>query len=148
MQNEVGTNLRNKVKELDKKLSNIEKYIESNEILKFKNSLVRYFNLTKVFQKFFTDNPLSQILDDTNPLSELTHKRRLSSSGVGGLNKKNVKLEVREIHPSHFGRVCPIETSEGKNVGLVLSLAKDIKINNLGFIESPFYFRLICLINL
>lgn len=99
-----------------------------------------YFDLTVGLKKFFTDNPLSQSMDDTNPLSELTHKRRLSSFGVGGLKKENVKLDIREIHPSHFGRVCPIETSEGKNAGLVLSLAKDVRLNNFGFIESPFYF--------
>lgn len=130
------------LKNLYRKLTVVEMYANELEFHRIENSLVEYFNLGlgKAFNRFFADNPLSQIMDDTNPLSELTHKRRLSSSGVGGLNKENVKLEVREIHPSHFGRVCPIETSEGKNAGLVLSLAKNVRVNNFGFIESPFYF--------
>lgn len=140
MQNQIRVVLAEMVENLDDKLLSVEKYVKNEEFSKLEKSLIKYFDLTKGFEKFFVDNPLSQIMDDTNPLSELTHKRRVSSSGVGGLNKENVKLEVREIHPSHFGRVCPIETSEGKNAGLVLSLAKNVRLNNFGFIESPFYF--------
>jgi DNA-directed RNA polymerase subunit beta len=140
MQNQVRMILSELLEDLDDKLRGVEKYVKNEEFSKLEKSVVKYFDLTKGFEKFFVDNPLSQIMDDTNPLSELTHKRRVSSSGVGGLNKENVKLEVREIHPSHFGRVCPIETSEGKNAGLVLSLAKNVRVNNFGFIESPFYF--------
>lgn len=140
MQNQVRVVLAEMLENLNDKLFSVDKYLNYDECSQLEKRLVKYFNLTKGFKKFFVDNPLSQIMDDTNPLSELTHKRRLSSSGIGGLNKENVKLEVREIHPSHFGRVCPIETSEGKNAGLVLSLAKNVRVNNFGFIESPFYF--------
>lgn len=142
MQNHVKLILLEMLESLNDKLSIGEQYVNAEKFSKLEKSFIKYFNfnLTKGFNKFFVDNPLSQIMDDTNPLSELTHKRRVSSSGIGGLNKENVKLEVREIHPSHFGRVCPIETSEGKNAGLVLSLAKNVHLNNFGFIESPFYF--------
>jgi DNA-directed RNA polymerase beta subunit len=140
MQNQVQLVIKDKVKNLEFKLKNTLQYAASGDFSKLEKSVIRYFNLTQGFYKFFSVNPLSQIMDDTNPLSELTHKRRISSFGLGGLTKDNVKLEVREIYPSYFGRVCPIETSEGKNAGLVLSLAKNVRINNFGFIESPFYF--------
>lgn len=80
-------------------------------------------------------------MDDTNPLSEITHKRKLSCFGIGAIDRKRANLSVREIDTSHFGKVCPIETSEGKNAGLILSLAKDINLNKHGFIETPFYKR-------
>lgn len=78
-------------------------------------------------------------MEETNPLTEVTHKRKISSFGIGALDKKNANLEVREIHPSHYGRICPIETAEGKNAGLIWSLAKEAIINKKGFIETPFY---------
>jgi DNA-directed RNA polymerase subunit beta len=90
-------------------------------------------------RKFFNTNPLSQLLDEINSLAEITHKRKLSSFGVGALDKKKANLNVREIHPSQFGRLCPIETAEGKNAGLVLSLAKDVELDKYGFIASPLY---------
>jgi DNA-directed RNA polymerase subunit beta len=140
MQNNVRLIIEDKIANFKEKSETLLDYSEKEELVKLETSLTNYFDLTKGFTKFFSINPLSQLMDDTNPLSELTHKRRLSSFGVGGLNKENVKLDIREIHPSHFTRVCPIETSEGKNAGLVLSLAKYVRINNFGFIESPFYF--------
>lgn len=88
------------------------------------------------------NSPLSQIMDETNPLSEITQKRKVSSFGIGALDKKKTNINVREIHPTQFGRICPIETPEGKNAGLILSLAKNTKINKYGFLETPFYLRL------
>ena len=90
-------------------------------------------------KNFFTLNQLSQILEETNALSEITHKKKASCFGIGAIDRKQANIKVREIHPSHFGRICPIETSEGKNAGLILSFAKDIRLNNQGFIEAPFY---------
>ncbi len=86
---------------------------------------------------FFTQNSLSQLLDQTNPLSELTNKRRISAMGKGGLTKETATLEVRDVHPSHYGRICPIETPEGQNIGLILSPTVYAKVNELGFIETP-----------
>lgn len=104
------------------------------------NNIINNRILTNIMNKFFATSPLSQMMDETNPLAELTQKRKLSSFGVGGLDKKKTNLHVREIHTSQFGRICPIETSEGKNAGLILSLAKDTRINKYGFLETPFYF--------
>lgn len=78
-------------------------------------------------------------MEEINPLSEITQKRKISSFGVGAIDKKKTNLNVREIHPSQFGRICPIETTEGKNAGLILSLAKNTRINLFGFLETPFY---------
>ena len=103
------------------------------------NSLIQ----TKVFngalKEFFGSSPLSQFMDQINPLSELTHKRRLSSLGPGGVTRDNATLEIRGIHPSHYGRICPIETPEGKNTGLVNSMTTYAKVNSEGLIETPFY---------
>jgi len=90
-------------------------------------------------REFFGSSQLSQYMDQTNPLAEITHKRRLSSLGPGGLSKDRAGMAVREIHPSHYGRICPIETPEGGNAGLVSSLTTYAKINELGFLECPFY---------
>lgn len=109
-----------------------------NENIKI-NELINPISITKGIQKFFTTNQLSQIMEETNPLGEITHKRKITSFGLGAVDRKRTNMNVREIHPSHFGRLCPIETSEGKNAGLVLSLAKNIKLNKYGFIETPFY---------
>jgi DNA-directed RNA polymerase subunit beta len=92
-----------------------------------------------VFREFFGTNPLSQFMDQINPLAELTHKRRLTSLGPGGVARDTATLAVRGIHSSHYGRICPIETPEGKNTGLVNSITVFSRINSLGFIESPFY---------
>ncbi len=94
--------------------------------------------LAGVLKDFFGRSQLSQFMDQTNPIAELTHKRRLSSLGPGGLNRERAGFEVRDVHPSHYGRICPIETPEGPNIGLITSLAAFAKINELGFIETPY----------
>ena len=98
--------------------------------------------ITKELKNFFTGNQLSQITEEINPLSEITHKRKLSCFGIGAIDRKKANLNIREIHTSHFGRVCPIETSEGKNAGLILSLAKDTDVDRQGFITTPFFKRI------
>ncbi len=87
---------------------------------------------------FFGSSQLSQFMDQTNPLSEITHKRRLSALGPGGLSRERAGFEVRDVHPSHYGRICPIETPEGPNIGLINSLATFARINKYGFIETPY----------
>lgn len=94
--------------------------------------------LSSVLKDFFGRSQLSQFMDQTNPVSELTHKRRLSALGPGGLNRDRAGFEVRDVHPSHYGRVCPIETPEGQNIGLITSLSAFAKINEFGFIETPY----------
>ena len=89
-------------------------------------------------QEFFGSSQLSQFMDQTNPLSEVTHKRRLSALGPGGLSRERAGFEVRDVHPTHYGRICPIETPEGPNIGLISSLACYARINDYGFIESPY----------
>ena len=90
-------------------------------------------------QDFFARSQLSQFMDQVNPLSELTHKRRLSALGPGGLSRERAGFEVRDVHPTHYGRVCPIETPEGPNIGLISSLTTCARVNELGFIETPYY---------
>ena len=94
--------------------------------------------LTSVLREFFGSSQLSQFMDQTNPLSEITHKRRLSALGPGGLTRERAGFEVRDVHPTHYGRICPIETPEGPNIGLINSLATYARINKYGFIESPY----------
>ena len=89
-------------------------------------------------REFFGSSQLSQFMDQTNPLSEITHKRRVSALGPGGLTRERAGFEVRDVHPTHYGRICPIETPEGPNIGLINSLATHAKINKYGFIESPY----------
>lgn len=123
------TNVRlklNALKSEPKDLSNVRFLINSRAV-------------NGVFREFFGTNPLSQFMDQMNPLAELTHKRRLTSLGPGGVARDTATLAVRGIHPSHYGRICPIETPEGKNTGLVNSITAYSRINSLGFIESPFY---------
>jgi len=100
--------------------------------------LVNAKTLTSVINSFFGTNQLSQFMDQTNPLSEVTHKRRLSALGPGGLSRERAGFEVRDVHHTHYGRICPIETPEGPNIGLISSLSIYAKINNLGFIETPY----------
>nr|QWW93337.1 RNA polymerase beta subunit [Notoscyphus lutescens] len=102
-------------------------------------SLITPTPLVMTFKEFFGSHPLSQFSDQTNPLTEIVHKRRLSSLGPGGLTRRTAGFQVRDIHPSHYGRICPIETSEGMNAGLIGSLAIHAEINSLGCLESPFY---------
>ncbi len=94
--------------------------------------------LSAVVRDFFGRSQLSQFMDQTNPLSELTHKRRLSALGPGGLNRDRAGFEVRDVHPSHYGRICPIETPEGPNIGLINSMSSYARINEFGFIETPY----------
>ena len=89
-------------------------------------------------REFFGSSQLSQFMDQTNPLSELTHKRRMSALGPGGLTRERAGFEVRDVHPTHYGRICPIETPEGPNIGLINSLATYARVNKYGFIESPY----------
>ncbi len=96
--------------------------------------------LTTVIRDFFARSQLSQFMDQINPLAELTHKRRLSALGPGGLNRERAGFEVRDVHPSHYGRICPIETPEGPNIGLINSLSTYARVNEFGFIESPYRF--------
>ncbi|MFV9875770.1 MAG: DNA-directed RNA polymerase subunit beta [Rickettsiales endosymbiont of Dermacentor nuttalli] len=94
--------------------------------------------LMAVIREFFGTSQLSQFMDQTNPLSEITHKRRLSALGPGGLTRERASFEVRDVHPTHYGRICPIETPEGQNIGLINSLATFARVNKYGFIESPY----------
>ena len=94
--------------------------------------------LTVSLKDFFATSQLSQFMDQTNPLSEITHKRRVSALGPGGLTRERAGFEVRDVHPTHYGRICPIETPEGPNIGLINSLSTYSKINKYGFIESPY----------
>ena len=89
-------------------------------------------------REFFGSSQLSQFMDQTNPLSEVTHKRRLSALGPGGLTRERAGFEVRDVHPTHYGRMCPIETPEGPNIGLINSLASFARVNKYGFIETPY----------
>ncbi len=102
-------------------------------------SLVNPKPLVAAIKEFFGSSQLSQFMDQTNPLAELTHKRRLSALGPGGLTRERAGFAVRDIHPSHYGRICPIETPEGPNAGLIGSLATHGRVNDFGFIETPFY---------
>jgi DNA-directed RNA polymerase subunit beta len=102
-------------------------------------SLVNPKPLVAAIKEFFGSSQLSQFMDQTNPLAELTHKRRLSALGPGGLTRERAGFAVRDIHPSHYGRICPIETPEGPNAGLIGSLATHARVNDYGFIETPFY---------
>ncbi len=100
--------------------------------------LINPKSLSAVVRDFFGRSQLSQFMDQTNPLSELTHKRRLSALGPGGLSRDRAGFEVRDVHPSHYGRICPIETPEGPNIGLISSLSTFARVNEFGFIETPY----------
>ncbi|MEG0011790.1 MAG: DNA-directed RNA polymerase subunit beta [Muribaculaceae bacterium] len=100
--------------------------------------LINAKTISSVINTFFGTNALSQFMDQTNPLAELTHKRRMSALGPGGLSRERAGFEVRDVHYTHYGRLCPIETPEGPNIGLISSLCIYAKINNLGFIETPY----------
>ena len=102
------------------------------------NDLVNPKPVSAVIKEFFGTSQLSQFMDQTNPLSETTHKRRLSALGPGGLTRERAGFEVRDVHPSHYGRICPIETPEGPNIGLIVSLSSYARVNEYGFIETPY----------
>jgi len=117
---------------LVRKLRNQTNKIDSGYLLSFNivNATIR---------EFFGSSQLSQYLDQTNPLSSLTHRRRISGLGPGGFDRDRISFAVRDIHPSHYGRICPIETPEGQNVGLIASLTTSARVNKLGFLETPFW---------
>src|SRR5499427_6429499 len=100
--------------------------------------LINYKPVSAALKEFFGSSQLSQFMDQTNPLSEITHKRRLSALGPGGLTRERAGFEVRDVHPTHYGRVCPIETPEGPNIGLIASLSTYARVNEFGFIETPY----------
>ena len=102
------------------------------------HDLVNAKPVTAIVKEFFGTSQLSQFMDQTNPLSETTHKRRLSALGPGGLTRERAGFEVRDVHPSHYGRICPIETPEGPNIGLIVSLSTYARVNDYGFIETPY----------
>jgi DNA-directed RNA polymerase subunit beta len=102
------------------------------------HDLINSKMITSTITEFFTGGQLSQFMDQTNPLSEVTHKRRLSALGEGGLVKERAGFEVRDVHPTHYGRICPVETPEGQNIGLINTLSTFSKVNALGFIETPY----------
>ena len=101
-------------------------------------SLINIKPVTAAVKEFFGSSQLSQFMDQNNPLSELTHKRRLSALGPGGLSRDRAGFEVRDVHYTHYGRMCPIETPEGPNIGLINSLASYARVNEYGFIEAPY----------
>ncbi|MHB8810828.1 MAG: DNA-directed RNA polymerase subunit beta, partial [Desulfobulbaceae bacterium] len=102
------------------------------------HDLVNPKPVTSAIKEFFGTSQLSQFMDQTNPLSEVTHKRRLSALGPGGLSRERAGFEVRDVHPTHYGRICPVETPEGPNIGLIVSLATYAQVNPYGFIETPY----------
>lgn len=122
--------IRRKIIEIKIRKNNNKQII----LRKIRNNLIR-----ERIKNTFNLNPLSQLLDDTNALSEIIHKRKISCLGEGGVGKKTANLKIREIHPSQYGKLCPIETTEGKNAGLILSLAQENQINEKGLIETPYF---------
>ena len=102
------------------------------------HDLINSKPLSAVIKEFFGSSQLSQFMDQTNPLSEITHKRRLSALGPGGLTRERAGFEVRDVHNTHYGRICPIETPEGPNIGLITSLSTFARVNDYGFIETPY----------
>jgi len=102
------------------------------------HDLINSKPVSAVVKEFFGTSQLSQFMDQTNPLSEVTHKRRLSALGPGGLTRERAGFEVRDVHPTHYGRICPIETPEGPNIGLIVSLSTYARVNEFGFIETPY----------
>ncbi|MBI5399801.1 DNA-directed RNA polymerase subunit beta [Candidatus Saganbacteria bacterium] len=124
-------------------LARVERLVKEQMMIKgdevvTPGQLINIRPLQAVIKEFFGSSQLSQFMDQTNPLAELTHKRRLSALGPGGLSRERAGFEVRDIHPSHYGRVCPIETPEGPNAGLIASLSTHARVNKFGFIETPY----------
>src|ERR1700750_2935764 len=111
--------------------------VRDNEVFT-PTDLINAKTLSSVINSFFGTNQLSQFMDQTNPLSEITHKRRLSALGPGGLSRERAGFEGRDVHPTHYGRVCPIETPDGANIGLIATLATFARVNKYGFVETPY----------
>ena len=136
----VGELLTNQLKTAFSRMERIVKErmgLKETETMK-PQDLVSIKPIVAAIREFFGSSQLSQFMDQINPLSELTHKRRLSALGSGGLSRDRAGFEVRDVHYSHYGRMCPIETPEGPNIGLIVSLAMFTRINEYGFLEAPF----------
>ena len=110
--------------------------VETDELMP--RDLINSKPVSAAIKEFFGSSQLSQFMDQNNPLSEIAHKRRISALGPGGLTRERAGFEVRDVHPTHYGRVCPIETPEGPNIGLINSLALYAKVNKFGFLETPY----------
>ena len=123
-------------------LVRIERAIKANvrllDMPAMPHDLINAKPVMAAIREFFGSSQLSQFMDQTNPLSEITHKRRLSALGPGGLNRERAGFEVRDVPPTHYGRVCPIETPEGPNIGLIPSITCFARVNEYGFIETPY----------
>ncbi len=132
--NETHKGLMRMQKNIRDKFSTLNSNIE--DLMPY--DLINAKTITTTLMEFYTGGQLSQFMDQTNPLSEITHKRRLSALGEGGLVKERAGFEVRDVHPTHYGRICPIETPEGQNIGLINTLATYAKVNDLGFVEAPY----------
>ena len=137
LQNSVRTGMARVEKNIRERMASLDEK-ESDKLTA--TSLVNTRPLSAAFREFFGSSQLSQFGDQQNPLAELTHKRRLSALGPGGLSRDRASFEVRDIHSSHYGRMCPIETPEGPNIGLITSLATYARVNKFGFIETPYRF--------
>lgn len=138
-ENSTSTNTNENVKKTSYNYNN-RKGINKNLIEKLTiSNIMNTKPFNGALREFFGTSPLSQFMDQINPLAELTHKRRLSSMGPGGVSRDSATLAIRGIHPSHYGRICPVETPEGKNTGLVNSLTAYARVNSEGYIETPFY---------
>ena len=132
IQNQLNTGLIRLEKTIREKMKKVKKGLTIHNLITTKP-------INGALREFFGSSPLSQYLDQTNPLAEITHKRRLSSLGPGGLSRETAGMAVRSIHPTHYGRICPIETPEGRNAGLVNSMTIHARINSDGFLKTPFY---------
>ena len=132
IQNQLNTGLIRLEKTIREKMKKVKKGLTIQNLITTKP-------INGALREFFGSSPLSQYLDQTNPLAEITHKRRLSSLGPGGLSRETAGMAVRSIHPTHYGRICPIETPEGRNAGLVNSMTIHARINSHGFLKTPFY---------
>lgn len=133
MANQFGIGLARMARTIREKMN-----VRDNEVFTCID-LINAKTLSSVINSFFGTNQLSQFMDQTNPLAEITHKRRLSALGPGGLSRDRAGFEVRDVHYTHYGRLCPIETPEGPNIGLISSLCVYAKVNRMGFIETPYY---------
>jgi len=132
LQNQFGVGLARMARTIKERMN-----VRDNEVFT-PVDLINSKTVSSVINSFFGTNALSQFMDQTNPLAELTHKRRMSALGPGGLSRERAGFEVRDVHYTHYGRLCPIETPEGPNIGLISSLCVFAKVNNLGFIETPY----------
>lgn len=140
--NEIKISINELKRTINKKLIKLEVQINKKQKKLNLKGIINSKLLTMPIKKFFNSSPLSQIAEETNPIAEITHKRKVSFLVSNTQTKKTSNLQIREIHPSHFGKICPIETTEGKNAGLVWSLAKETRINKYGFLETPFFRRI------